>query len=332
MLVVEHWGGAKVDRPFLRSCHPHTCAVSPPSRPPLDRAASRVAGSACLFSCLLHGLPLGTVYIGSLDCGESRLGSLDFGRATGDDWVSNSTEQQQQEPTTACLEQHMIFFNYGGYEGNTSVSANMTPPSAFITFHDVDEKISAAFCIFLTHPIAWDFYYIFLGVENFFLHVSGSFLSSAPAGGLVGGLSRGSAGPRFVALGGVMGATRDLLALVVFLRGDNVFAFEKSIEGSDVGVEQSIEHMSSSPILEDVEGSQMLLAGGEEWGGSFPTPELSATEIGGAARTQRGSGKAQLSEKQTDMPVVSSRLSEKQTEMRVVSAPLSEKQTDAQER
>ena len=46
------------------------------------------------------------------------------GNTSGGDWVRNSTEQQQQEPATACLEQHMTFFNYGGYEGNTSVSVS----------------------------------------------------------------------------------------------------------------------------------------------------------------------------------------------------------------
>ena len=53
------------------------------------------------------------------------MGSTSTARA-GDDWISNSTEQEQQEPTTACLEQHTIFFDYGGYEGiilgNTTVS------------------------------------------------------------------------------------------------------------------------------------------------------------------------------------------------------------------
>ena len=176
----------------------------------------------------------------------------------------------------------------------------MTPSSTFITFHY--EKTSAAFCMFLTHPIAWDFYSILLNVENFFMQASGSFyLRLAPAaGGLVGGergQSRRSAGPRaYVTLGGVMGASQGLLAMVMFLRGD-VFAVEH-LRGSDsrVRVEQSIEQMSL-PVL-DVEGSQMLLAEEEEQAGSSPTPasSLSATEIGEAARPRWGSVKAPTTE------------------------------------
>ena len=58
-----------------------------------------------------------------------------------------------------------------------------------------------------------------------------------------------------------MGATRGLLAIAMFLRGE-VFAFE-NLRGSDsrAGVEQSIEQMSS-PVL-DADGSQMLLAEGK---------------------------------------------------------------------
>ena len=70
--------------------------------------------------------------------------------------------------------------------------------TTFIRFHY--EKTPAAFCIFLTHPIALDFYSILLNVEIFFLQASGSFSPRlAPAGGLVGGergQGLGSAGPR----------------------------------------------------------------------------------------------------------------------------------------
>ena len=68
-----------------------------------------------------------------------------------------------------------------------------------------------------------------------------------------------------VVLGGVMGAPRGLLAIVMFLRGD-VFAVKNlRVPGrSPVGVKQSIEvEQMSSPVLKDVDGSQMLLAEGK---------------------------------------------------------------------
>ena len=76
-----------------------------------------------------------------------------------------------------------------------------------------------------------------------------------------------------VALGGVMSAPRGLLAIAILPRGD-LFAVEQ-LRGSGsraVGFEQSIEQMSSS-ILEDVDGSQMLLAEGKSLD-RFPMSEI----------------------------------------------------------